>query len=124
VSAWVVEGGAYAVHVGASSRDLRLHSTIDVAGDRFAVPLTLASSVAEIMADAQAAELVRTALTGGDASGDIGQPGPAFMLDDPEMRTLLDNAPIGRIAGFPGSPVTPAEVGALLHALNAERGIG
>ncbi|MGW5239344.1 glycoside hydrolase family 3 C-terminal domain-containing protein [Monashia sp. NPDC004114] len=124
VGAWVVEGGAYAVHVGASSRDLRLHGSVEVVGDRIAVPLTVDSSVAEILADPQAAEVVRAALTGGGTTGETGQPGPAFLLDDPEMRPLLDNAPIGRIAGFPGSPSTPAEVGAVLRDLNSARGIG
>ena len=34
VDRWVVEGGPYLVEVGASSRDLRGGTTIEVAGDR------------------------------------------------------------------------------------------
>jgi beta-glucosidase len=124
MGAWVVESGTYAVHVGASSRDLRLHGSVHVAGDLVTVPLTVDSSVAEILADPEAADLVRAALTRDGATGDAGEPSPAFLLDDPEMRKLLDNAPIGRIAGFPGSPVTPAEVSAVLRDLNSARGIG
>jgi beta-glucosidase len=40
------------------------------------------------------------------------------------MLKLLGSAPIGRIIGFPGTGVTPAEVAALLDRINAERRIG
>jgi beta-glucosidase len=108
-SSWVVEGGSYAVEVGASSRDLRLATTATVAGDEVRAPLTLDSSVREVLADEEAAELVRSGLS-------------AF-LADPDMVKLLESAPIGRILGFPGTGVVPAEIGVLFDRLNAERGV-
>ena len=107
---WVVEGGSYAVEVGASSRDIRLQTTATVVGDEVKVPLSLDSSVREVMADEEAARVVRPALS--------------RFLDDPEMLKLLESAPVGRIVGFPGTGVSPAEVGALLDHINTERGIG
>ena len=108
--AWVVEGGPYAVEVGASSRDLRLSATVAVVGDEVRVPLSLDSTVQEVMADEEAAEIVR--------------PGLSRFLDDPEMLMLLGSAPVGRILGFPGTGALPAEVGRRLEHLNAERGLG
>ena len=108
--AWVVEGGPYAVEVGASSRDLRLSATVVVVGDEVRLPLSLESTLQEVMADEEAAEIVR--------------PGLSRFLDDPEMLTLLGSAPVGRILGFPGTGVVPAEVGLRLERLNAERGLG
>ena len=96
--------------MGASSRDIRLHTTATVVGDEVKVPLSLDSSVREVMADEEAARVVRPALS--------------RFLDDPEMLKLLESAPVGRIVGFPGTGVSPAEVGALLDHINTERGIG
>ncbi|HET7802284.1 MAG TPA: glycoside hydrolase family 3 C-terminal domain-containing protein [Humibacillus xanthopallidus] len=107
--AWVVEGGSYAVEVGASSRDIRVGVTVPVAGDEVAVPLTLDSSLDEVMADPEAAELVRHGLS--------------RFLEDPDMVKLIGSAPVGRILGFPGTGVVPAEIGARLERLNAERGL-
>jgi beta-glucosidase len=107
--AWVVEGGSYAVEVGASSRDIRGSETVAVAGDEVAVPLTLESSLDEVMADPEAAQLVREGLS--------------RFLDDPDMVKLIGSAPVGRILGFPGTGVVPAEGGARLERLNAERGL-
>jgi beta-glucosidase len=108
-SSWVVEGGSYAVEVGASSRDLRLATTATFAGDEVRAPLTLDSSVGEVLADEEAAELVRSGLSA--------------VLADPDMVKLLQSAPIGRILGFPGTGVVPAEIGVLFDRLNAERGV-
>ncbi|WP_141845051.1 glycoside hydrolase family 3 C-terminal domain-containing protein [Humibacillus xanthopallidus] len=107
--AWVVEGGSYAVEVGASSRDIRGSETVAVVGDEVAMPLTLESSLDEVMADPEAAQLVREGLS--------------RFLDDPDMVKLIGSAPVGRILGFPGTGVVPAEVGARLERLNAERGL-
>ena len=106
---WVVDGGSYDVEVGASSRDIRLSATVAVTGDGIRMPLSLHSSLDEVMADGEAAELVRHALS--------------RILDDPEMLSLVRSAPVGRLLGFPGMGVDPADVGAQLDRLNASRGL-
>ena len=50
VDRFVVEGGAYRVEVGASSRDLRGSATVDVAGDAPVLPLTPQSTLAAVFA--------------------------------------------------------------------------
>ncbi|HWS51995.1 MAG TPA: glycoside hydrolase family 3 C-terminal domain-containing protein, partial [Microbacterium sp.] len=52
---FVLEGGRYVVHLGSSSRDLRLEESIELVGDRVTVPLTLESTMGEIMANPVAA---------------------------------------------------------------------
>ena len=44
------------MHVGSSSRDIRLSAAVDVTGDVVRVPLTLQSTIGEVMADPAAAE--------------------------------------------------------------------
>jgi beta-glucosidase len=122
---WTVEGGSYAVSVGASSRDVRLVAETEVIGDAVHIPLSLDSSVQEVLGDREAADLVQAALARVLGTGDSAGPSKAAsILEDPEMLKLLGSAPIGRIIGFPGTGVTPAEVAAVLDRLNAERGIG
>ena len=59
---WVVEAGEYRIAAAASSRDFRAISTVSVTGDSVAVPLTLDSSIAEVMADPTAGPAVSALL--------------------------------------------------------------
>ena len=61
VDRFVVEGGSYTVSVGASSRDLRLTGQVTVAGDGLRIPLTLNSTIMEVLADPVAGPLVEEA---------------------------------------------------------------
>ena len=61
---WVVEGGEYAIEVGASSRDLRSRTTVAVDGDAVQLPLTRESSLAEVMAHPVAGPMIQQALAG------------------------------------------------------------
>ena len=47
----VVEGGELSVEVGASSRDIRLTGTVAIDGDAVRLPLSMESSIADVMAD-------------------------------------------------------------------------
>ncbi len=115
VGAWVLEGGPLAVEVGASSRDIRLRHLLTVKGDDLRVPLSLQTSVVDVLADAEAAAALRQAMGGPSGTA-------PSLLDDAEMLTLLGSAPIGRVVGFPGTGVSPADVAQLFDRLNVERG--
>ncbi len=53
---WKIPGGAYTVQIGASSRDIRLEQTMEIAGEEIAIPAWQAGSWYEILADAPSRE--------------------------------------------------------------------
>src|SRR5690606_35035041 len=55
---FVIEPGDYAVAVGASSRDLRLEDEIELDGEEVRAPLTMESTLGEVLAHPIAGELV------------------------------------------------------------------
>ena len=89
VDRWIVEGGSYRVDVGASSRDIRTTTQIDLDGDDVAIPLSLSSSFDEVLAHPVAGPLLTDSLEA--------QPGGI----EPEMLKMLGNFPVGRLDGFP-----------------------
>ncbi|MFD6056029.1 glycoside hydrolase family 3 C-terminal domain-containing protein [Agromyces sp. NPDC060279] len=117
VDRWVVEGGEYLVAVGASSRDLRVEAGVVVEGDAVRLPLTMESSIGDLMGDPVAGPIVAQAL-GGLFGGD---PTMAAMADDEGMAKMMASFPIGRLVGFPGIPVTREQIEQLLQAANAGR---
>ncbi|GAA2449429.1 glycoside hydrolase family 3 C-terminal domain-containing protein [Agromyces soli] len=117
VDRWVVEGGEYLVSVGASSRDLRVEAGVVVEGDAVRLPLTMESSIGDLMGDPVAGPIVAQAL-GGLFGGDASM---AAMADDEGMAKMMASFPIGRLVGFPGIPVTREQIEQLLHAANAGR---
>lgn len=125
VDLWVVEDGAYGIEVGASSRDIRSATTVDVEGDPVRIPLSLESTVAEIMAHPVAGPLVAEALsaTGGGllgaAAGDGGDGDGALGIDQEGLAKMMGSMPIGRVATFPGSPVGVERIEQLIVAANA-----
>ncbi|GGR26890.1 glycoside hydrolase family 3 C-terminal domain-containing protein [Agromyces mediolanus] len=117
VDRWVVEGGEYLVAVGASSRDLRAAAGVAVEGDAVRLPLTMESSIGDLMGNPVAGPIVAQAL-GGLFGGD---PAMAAMADDEGMAKMMASFPIGRLVGFPGIPVTREQIEQLLQAANAGR---
>jgi beta-glucosidase len=110
---WIVEGGEYLIEVGASSRDVRASTTVHVAGDPSRVPLTSESSVGEWFADPRGAEVLGAAFA--SAAGD----GPmSAMTANPEMLMMLGSLPLSRMASFPGSPLSAADLEKLVEAAN------
>jgi len=114
VDRWVVEGGAYAVEVGASSRDIRAVASVDVEGDAVRVPLTMNSSVGEVFAHPVASQLIMQAFAG---SGDSAT---SALIADPSLFKMMESFPVGRLAGFPSGPFGREQVEQLLAAANAQ----
>jgi beta-glucosidase len=111
VDRWVVEGGGYLVEVGASSRDLRRRTTIEVAGDRVVLPLTEESRLSDVLTHPVAGPLLRVALTSMRAAFGGGS------LEQTEgMEKMLESMPIGRMVNFPGASITRELLAKLIAA--------
>ncbi|QNA91813.1 MULTISPECIES: glycoside hydrolase family 3 C-terminal domain-containing protein [unclassified Microbacterium] len=120
VDRWIVEGGTYVVDVAVSSRDIRSTSTVDLAGDEVRQELTMNSSVGDLMAHPVAGPIVQQAL-GGLMGGQAGDAAAASMMpNDEAMEKMMASFPIGRLAGFPGLPVTFEQIEQLIASANAE----
>ncbi|WP_308159146.1 glycoside hydrolase family 3 C-terminal domain-containing protein [Curtobacterium sp. ISL-83] len=89
VDRWVLEPGTYRIEVGASSRDIRLSTDVDLAGERVEVELSLESGSDEILADPIAGPLFLEALV------------EHGMATDDQALRVLGMFPIGRMDGFP-----------------------
>ena len=119
VDRWIVEGGAYTVDVAASSRDIRSSVAVDVEGDEVRMPLTMNSSVGDLMSHPVAGPIVQQALGGlmGGLGGDAAA--ASMMPNDEAMQKMMASFPIGRLAGFPGLPVSFEQIEQLVSAANA-----
>ncbi|BBH67207.1 glycosyl hydrolase [Actinoplanes sp. OR16] len=115
---WVVEGGAYRVSIGASSRDIRSEVSVEVAGDAARVPLTSESSVGEWFADPRGAELLGAAFAEAAAAAGADAGPMAAMAADPAMMMMLGSLPLSRMAKFPGSPLQTEQLEKLVAAAN------
>ena len=86
---WAVEGGTYTVEVGASSRDLRTSTTVEVAGDAPQIELTMDSTFDEFFAHPVAGPLMEAAVQAAIPSG------------EESLLTMVGSIPAGRLDGFP-----------------------
>ncbi|WP_372969569.1 glycoside hydrolase family 3 C-terminal domain-containing protein [Microbacterium sp.] len=120
VDRWIVETGTYRVEVAASSRDIRSTSTVDVEGDVVSLPLTMESSIGDVMAHPVAGPIVMGALGGflGELNG-ADSSAASMMPNDEAMEKMMASFPIGRLIGFPGIEVTHDQVEQLLAGANA-----
>lgn len=120
VDRWVVEGGEYTVDVAASSRDIRSSVAVQVDGDDVDIPLTLDSSIGDVVAHPVAGPIVMGALGGflGELSG-ADSSAASMMPNDEAMEKMMASFPIGRLIGFPGVDVSHEQVEQLLAAANA-----
>jgi beta-glucosidase len=107
---WVVEGGEYVVSAGASSRDLRATAAIAVEGDALRLPVTLDSTLGEVMADSRGAALLAQAFAPPAAEGSDNAMGV-------DMVRMMASIPIRRLASF--GPTGLDELEALVARINA-----
>ncbi|PRB17202.1 glycoside hydrolase family 3 C-terminal domain-containing protein [Microbacterium sp. MYb62] len=119
VDRWVVEGGSYTVDVAASSRDIRSTVSVEVSGDEVHQELTMNSSIGDLIAHPIAGPIVQQALGGlmGGLDGDAAA--ASMMPNDEAMQKMMASFPIGRLAGFPGLPVSFEQIEQLIAAANA-----
>ncbi|WP_285365278.1 glycoside hydrolase family 3 C-terminal domain-containing protein [Microbacterium sp. LMC-P-041] len=120
VDRWMVEPGEYRIDVAASSRDIRSTATVEVAGDVVSLPLTMNSSIGDVMAHPVAGPIMMGALGGflGELSG-ADSSAASMMPNDEAMEKMMASFPIGRLIGFPGVDVTHEQVEELLAGANA-----
>ncbi|WP_394195204.1 glycoside hydrolase family 3 C-terminal domain-containing protein [Microbacterium foliorum] len=120
VDRWIVEPGEYRIDVAASSRDIRSTMIVEVAGDVVSLPLTMNSSIGDVMAHPVAGPIVMGALGGflGELSG-ADSSAASMMPNDEAMEKMMASFPIGRLIGFPGVDVTHEQVEELLAGANA-----
>ncbi|ROS48910.1 glycoside hydrolase family 3 C-terminal domain-containing protein [Frigoribacterium sp. PhB24] len=119
IDGWRVEGGDYTVSVGSSSRDLRVTVAVRVVGDDVSRPLTLSSSLAEVLADPVAGQVFGTVLAAmfpapeSDArSSDTG----GF-----DIVRMIGSTPVGRFVSSLGDRMTREQAEAILEEANSGR---
>ncbi|MGV9713587.1 glycoside hydrolase family 3 C-terminal domain-containing protein [Gordonia sp. NPDC003424] len=89
---WAVEAGEYRIEIGASSRDIRIGTTVQTPGDAAAGPLGRSSTLGEILDDPTVGPVLRKRVAATLGMDDL----------DPTMLMLVSSFPIGRIAPMLG----------------------
>ena len=112
---WVLEPGEFTLAIGASSRDLRLTTAIDVAAPARRGSLDAMASLDEWLADPAGAQVLRE-VVGTDETGR-----PRGILGDDELRAVVGNFPISALSAFPGTGLDQGTVDELLRRLRGRR---
>ncbi len=89
VDGWIVESGTYTVEVGASSRDLRTSTTVEITGDEPDLPLSLNSTYDEVFAHPVVGPTMAAACKA------------ALAGDDENLLNMIGSVPVNRLDGFP-----------------------
>ncbi|EGD55508.1 glycoside hydrolase family 3 C-terminal domain-containing protein [Gordonia neofelifaecis] len=115
VDRWMVEGGAYTLEVGASSRDIRGNAQVRIDGDEVLLPLTRDSSIGEVLAHPVAGPVLQAALA--EMTAGLGDVSSVFP-DGFDLSSMLETFPIGRVLMFGGEGVTMDMIDGLLAVGN------
>jgi beta-glucosidase len=115
---WVLEGGRFELAVGASARDLRLSTTLDIAVPAQPGALESTSTLEEWLADPVGAVLLHKAI----GTDETGRPGG--ILGNEELLKVIGNFPLNRLAAFPGLGVSHSAVDELVAQVADRRTAG
>jgi beta-glucosidase len=116
VNDWVLEGGQFELAVGASSRDLRLTTTVDIAAPPLPVRLDGMATLEEWLADPSGSALLHKAV-GTDEDGR-----PKGILGNEELLPVIGNFPISSLAALPGLGFTHDLVHSLVEQVSTRDG--
>ena len=116
LNGWALEGGEFEFAVGASSRDLRLTTTVDIAAPPPPAKLDGMSTLQEWLADPTGSALLHKAV-GIDETGR-----PKGILGNQELMVVIGNFPISSLAAFPGLGLSHAIVHGLIDQISARDG--
>ncbi|WP_238421826.1 glycoside hydrolase family 3 C-terminal domain-containing protein [Gordonia sp. 'Campus'] len=94
VGRWIVEPGEYTIEVGASSRDIRVTTTVELDGDDVQIPIDENSTLGEALAHPAVAQKLAD-LAGQNPMMSAGN--DALGVD---MVRMIASIPLGRLAGF------------------------
>jgi beta-glucosidase len=106
-SSWMLEAGAFELRVGASSRDIRLTATIELAGESIVEPLRPDLPLGIWMDHPVGGPRLRAALEG------------STIYDDYRLWRLREN-PLIRVARMAGFPIAEQDVPGLAAEINAQ----
>ncbi len=110
---WAVEGGAYEVRVGASSRDVRLTERLELTGEDLVPPLTADSEASAWLDHPVAGPHLRSVIGTGGAD-DISP----MLLDESQHGVMIRAIPLLRLSRFPDFPIAEDELAGLAGQAN------
>jgi beta-glucosidase len=110
---WALEGGEFELAVGASSRDLRLTTIVDIAAPPLPARLDGMSTLQEWLADPTGSVLLHQAV----GTDDTGR--PKGILGNEELMVVIGNFPISTLAAFPGLGLSHPVVHGLIDQVSA-----
>jgi beta-glucosidase len=113
---WALEGGEFELAVGASSRDLRLTTTVDIAAPPLPIRLDGMATLQEWLAHPSGSALLRKAV----GTDDDGR--PKGILGNEELLPVIGNFPISSLAALPGFGFTNDLVHSLVEQVSARDG--
>ncbi|GIH02281.1 glycosyl hydrolase [Rhizocola hellebori] len=108
---WVCEGGVFEIAIGASSRDLRLITAVDVSTPPLAIRLDGMATLHEWLADPAGAAAIKEVL-GADEDGR-----PRGILADEELIKVIGGFPLDSLAAFPGTGIDHAVIADLTQRI-------